>query len=262
MEDLKQLVKIAGPKMIPFLKSVCVYFAFGAHNSHGEYWTTALKCAPIVSLIVFIVLYGNQLPKRSTYAHNILLGLVFSCGGDALLNHGHFAAGMAVFGIAQIFYILAFQTQSLKLWIAGILYSGGIATVFFLRKKLESTILIGLPIYTFLLLTMCWRSIVRACDPKYNTSALPTICALGSLLFVASDSMIAFDKFNAPIPNSTILIMTTYYAAQFAIALSVIDLREHVNVKPKTGQQNAGLTDNGHVANTSGTSIKSAGKNE
>lgn len=148
-------VPIAGPIMIPFVKTVCMYFALGAHSNNGEYWTTAMKCAPIVSLIIFIVLYESQLPKRwvpfkpeticqtndlyicwpcrvsihrSTYAHNILLGLGFSCLGDALLNHGHFAPGMATFGIAQIFYILAFQTQSLKLWIAGILYSGGIAS--------------------------------------------------------------------------------------------------------------------------------------
>lgn len=73
--------------------------------------------------------------NRSTYAHNILLGLVFSCIGDGLLNHDYFAPGMAAFGIAQIFYIIAFQTQLLKLWIAGFLYAGGIASMYIRRTE-------------------------------------------------------------------------------------------------------------------------------
>lgn len=56
--------------------------------------------------------------------------------------------------------------------------------------------------------------------------------------------------------------MATYYAAQFAIALSVVDLREHANLKPNTSQPDAGPTDNGNVANTSGTSKKSTLKHD
>lgn len=66
---------------------------------------------------------------RSTYAHNILLGLMFSCLGDALLNHNQFAQGMTAFGTAQIFYIQAFKFEPLKLWIAAVLYAGGLASM-------------------------------------------------------------------------------------------------------------------------------------
>lgn len=260
-----QVLSIAGVKMIPFVKSVTVYFALGAYRYPDEKWATLAKCAPIVFLIVFIVMYGNALPRRSTYAHNILLGLVFSCIGDGLLNHDYFAPGMAAFGIAQIFYIIAFQTQLLKIWIACVLYAGGITTVLLLRQKLEPTILIGLPIYTFLLLTMCWRSIVRACDPKYNTSSAATICAVGSVLFVISDTLIAFDRFNAPIPNSTILIMLTYYMAQFAITLSIVDIRQHTNSKLETdniGLPNIDSIDNSNITNVHRSEKKSTRKNK
>lgn len=49
----------------------------------------------------------------------ILLGLVFSCGGDALLNINLFPFGMISFGVAHVFYISAFGWQPRK-WILGV----------------------------------------------------------------------------------------------------------------------------------------------
>lgn len=45
----------------------------------------------------------------------------------------------------------------------------------------------------------------------------------GGILFATSDALLAFDRFVAPLVHSQILVMTTYYAAQFLIALSVVD---------------------------------------
>lgn len=59
--------------MVPFFKAVCVYFVLDAHNQDGEYWTTILKCAPIVALIVFILLQRMDITKR----YQILLGFFF-----------------------------------------------------------------------------------------------------------------------------------------------------------------------------------------
>lgn len=57
----------------------------------------------------------------------VLWGLIFSCGGDALLNVGLFPHGMALFGAAQIFYIRSFGWKPLKFWIGAIAYLAGIA---------------------------------------------------------------------------------------------------------------------------------------
>lgn len=56
--------KAAGPKLIPFFKAVCVYFLLNAHNQNGEYWTTVLKCAPIIGLILFILLHGAHVLNK------------------------------------------------------------------------------------------------------------------------------------------------------------------------------------------------------
>jgi uncharacterized membrane protein YhhN len=39
----------------------------------------------------------------------------------------------------------------------------------------------------------------------------------GACLFIASDSLIAVNRFIAPVPNSSLLIMVTYYPAQLLI---------------------------------------------
>lgn len=226
MDDFKQLIKNTGLKMAPFTAAVGVYFYFEAYKNHGKTWATFLKCAPIVCLMLFILLHGIASSKRS-HMHKILFGLIFSCIGDALLNHNMFPHGMGAFGIAQIFYVLAFGFRPLKLWIGIILYAGGVAAISVLHKNLDSIILIGLPIYTVLLITMCWRSIARAIGAQQRNYALEVICAIASILFVVSDSLIAFDQFHAPIKNSTFWIMTTYYAAQFGIALSVAELQSN-----------------------------------
>jgi uncharacterized membrane protein YhhN len=52
-----------------------------------------------------------------------------------------------------------------------------------------------------------------------DTAAL--LAMAGALLFIASDSILALDKFRASIPQRDLLIMSTYYGALLLIAWSV-----------------------------------------
>ena len=47
---------------------------------------------------------------------------------------------------------------------------------------------------------------------------------LGAASFVASDSILAFDKFHAPIEKSSFFIMLTYLVAQYLIVVGIIRL--------------------------------------
>lgn len=154
-------IKIAGPKMVPFLKSVTIYFLLVTADHRGKVWSTVLKCAPIICLMIFALLYGIKFFKEFNYAHKILLGLIFSCLGDALLNWNLFPHGMGAFSIAQIFYITAFGFKPLRLGIGLLMYVGGAGFVMFLHENLDSILIIGLPVYTTLLLTMSWRALAR-----------------------------------------------------------------------------------------------------
>lgn len=87
-------------------------------------------------------------------------------------------------------------------------------------KNLDGILLFGVPIYCILLMTTGWRAAARV----QSTQNLPKlICAFGAIMFCISDFLIAFNKFYMPITHAQILVMVTYYAAQFGLAMSTID---------------------------------------
>ena len=86
-----------------------------------------------------------------------------------------------------------------------------------------------MPIYGALLMTMCWRAASRASSP------LTLLTALGCLLFVVSDALIAVHHFHTHLEKFQVLVMTTYYAAQFAITLTTTEIFRDERIKRKLG---------------------------
>ncbi|KAM8707126.1 hypothetical protein ACLKA7_011258 [Drosophila subpalustris] len=213
--------KLQSLKLAPFFLSVVLYFALVRRDPQGETWTTVLKCLPIVALMLYVLIKGFALNKHYRRSQLILLGLIFSCGGDALLNVNLFPFGMVSFGVAHIFYISAFGWRPLN-WILGLcLYVPVTVFVIFVAKYLDEILIIGVPIYCALITTMLWRASARALDAK---SFLAIFCAVGATLFVISDALIAVTMFlSVALPGARLQIMITYYIAQFAIALSTAD---------------------------------------
>lgn len=221
MNDFGQFAKAQSPKLLPFLATLVLYFSLVRKDPRGELWTTVLKCLPIVALMFYVVAKGISLKKEYRRSLWILLGLVFSCGGDALLNINLFPFGMISFGVAHVFYISAFGWKPVKWLIGSVLFVAVSLFVYFVHKNLDEILIIGVPIYCYLITTMLWRSLARAVDSR---NFLTIFCAIGAILFVISDALIAVTMFvGVPLPFARLQIMITYYAAQFAIALSTAD---------------------------------------
>lgn len=108
--------------------------------------------------------------------------------------------------------------MSISIFIIFFIYPKKAVAVLF--KNISGVLIYGLPIYTLLLLTMAWRSVARI----EKARVLQILCGLGGISFVISDTLIAFSMFYGHIPYSKILIMSTYYFAQFGISLSVLDV--------------------------------------
>jgi uncharacterized membrane protein YhhN len=47
------------------------------------------------------------------------------------------------------------------------------------------------------------------------------LAAIGAVLFMVSDSLLAWDRFAGGVPARALLVLGTYYAAQWCIARSV-----------------------------------------
>ena len=90
----------------------------------------------------------------------------------------------------------------------------------------------ALPFYGLLLLTMSWRALAKANSP------LTFVTGVGSLLFVVSDALIAIHKFYAPLEHFQLLVMSTYYAAQFGITLTTAEIFTDERRKWKMEQMN------------------------
>ena len=72
-------------------------------------------------------------------------------------------------------------------------------------------------IYMLVILTMAWRALNRWAANRGRQEAL---AAVGAILFVASDSMIAINRFQGRFRLAELLILATYFVAQWMIALS------------------------------------------
>lgn len=176
-------------------------------------------------LTMFIILWMATVvaqPKYSHYFWFIMGGLIFCLAGDILLMlpSDRFIAGLISFLAGHIFYILAFTSGK------GFTFSLEIMFPFVFLEILIYGILVRrlnkmkLPvfIYTTVIVIMAWQSWER-----WNVmgSIATLLAAIGAVLFLISDGLLAINRFRKEYPYAHVLILSTYYGAQCLIALSV-----------------------------------------
>ena len=164
-----------------------------------------------------------RFPSVKTKTHWLMLaGLFFCMLGDGLLIW--FVVGLSAFLIGHLFYMSAFFTrwQFSPLRLASILpiaiysFIMGRELVTALQNDGNNGLVIPVIAYIIVISLMLWSAVMTA-----NKSAMA-----GSLLFVISDSILSWNMFVSDIAYSNVLIMTTYYAAQFLIARSIAGFRQ------------------------------------
>lgn len=179
----------------------------------------------LIPFLISIVAISDKFSTQKI----LLFALFFSWIGDVLLlfsdKHSlFFIFGLVAFLIAHLIYIFLFQKQTkinnnkiyLQFSPIVVIYLLGILSI--LWSSLNE-MKIPVTIYAFVISTMLLMSIKAYFEWKKPASLLVLI---GAVLFVISDSILAFNKFYTPIPMSSFLIMSTYLAAQFFIVKSVL----------------------------------------
>ena len=79
-------LKSVGPKLVPFLKTVAVFFVLFGETSSVTFFCCMIKCLPVLMLIHFVLLDGVNMTEAYAYTRKIFTGLIFSVIGDALLG--------------------------------------------------------------------------------------------------------------------------------------------------------------------------------
>lgn len=173
--------------------------------------------------MIFIILIALQsnFPASSFYRYAIIAGLLFSLAGDIflMLPRDRFIPGLVSFLIAHLFYIAAFWFEggrALSAWsvIPFLIYGGlMLSTLWRDLGKMRLPVMI----YMLAILMMGWTAASRLLVTGERGSML---AFTGALLFIASDSMLAIDRFRGRFKGAQAYILTTYFAAQWLIALS------------------------------------------
>ena len=215
-----------GPRLIPFLKGVVIYFVAWLPVEYPSIISAVIKCLPILWLIYFVGSQGVTFEERHDYQRRVFVGLIFSCIGDALLiwHEHHFVTAMIAFGIAHISYIRAFGFSRPYSWLKGIPFMiAYIYAMYMFYPGLNGILKPGVFIYVFILVSMGWRAVATV-DILENVWSWTSLAGcMGAIMFLISDGIIGISKFVCPIPMSRVIIMSSYYAAQVLIAVSAVN---------------------------------------
>lgn len=176
-----------------------------------------------IGLIIVMALVTFASPSPA-YKWAILIGLLFSLAGDILLMipEDLFLCGLIAFAIAQVAYIAAFSSsggfyRDFRSAVALLLYGVLMAALMWSGLR-EDGVLIPALIYLAVILTMVWQAYGQWRQQPETRSML---AFTGALLFVASDSFLAANRFAFDLGQlAPILILGTYYPAQWLIAQS------------------------------------------
>lgn len=198
-----------------------------------DYIAWFIKPFLIPFLLLGVFFYGNFPSKKF-----LLTALTFSWIGDIILlfadrDEMYFIVGLIAFLISHVVYIITFSKQ-LKIR----------------KQKNKAIFWIGVTVIIVYLLTMLTILLPSLGDLKIPVFVYALVIStmllfafkgfliweepanwyilLGAIIFVSSDSILAFDKFyvGASIMQAPFLIMVTYLLAQYLIVKGILNLNQ------------------------------------
>ncbi|MEI3854347.1 MULTISPECIES: lysoplasmalogenase [Ensifer] len=181
---------------------------------------------PTATLLLLVVVLRNLASSSRAYGTAVAIGLIFAAAGDVflMLPGDYFLAGLVCFLLTHCAYIFAL-TRDVRFAdhrgvfaffaLVALLVVGGLWT------SLPSPMRIPVVIYALALGAMAAQAISRArqlSGTPQRTAA--RFAAYGGLLFLISDTVLAYGRFRWDIPLNALWVLGTYYAAQWFFARS------------------------------------------
>lgn len=186
----------------------------------------------LLPFLLYLVYSFENFPSKKI----LLTALLFSWIGDIILMFAdkgelYFIFGLVAFLISHIMYIIVFNKQ-LKTEIyknkAFFLMGIGVVLVYLITMitlLLPSLGELKVPViaYAIIISTMLLFAFKGS---LYWRNPANIYILLGAIIFVASDSILAINKFYTTLPFASFWIMTTYLAAQFCITSGILCLNK------------------------------------
>ena len=203
-------------KILPLLTLASAVLAILALDTlHWPYELgVVLKALTTVLVIAWAWPRGRARPLVRRF---VLVGLLASLVGDVVLMiPGGFVPGLLAFLAAHLAYLWAFtRVQRFAGWplafvVYGLIAAGVLA---YLWRGIAAPLQVPVFAYVLCLASMAAQTLVIA-RREPEARAL----AFGGLMFFCSDGLLALNKFAGPVPLAALLVLPTYWAAQWCIA--------------------------------------------
>lgn len=176
---------------------------------------------PLTLVLIILVALQTKFGTPGAYKSLVVAGLLFSLAGDVflMLPRERFVQGLISFLLAHVFYVAALTAGGARrpsLWAGVPLVVYGVLMLGLLWPRL-GRLRWAVAAYVAVILLMAWQAASRwlVAGPAGGGLA-----AAGALLFVASDSLLAWNRFRGSFRAAQALVLGTYFAAQWLIALS------------------------------------------
>ena len=199
------------------------------------WWAIHVVSKPAMLILLSVWFFLNSRVYGNRFTLLVQAGLFFSLVGDIALmftarDEFFFLIGLAMFLIAQLCYMVAFALNisdakapwqgmlipvlcSLPVLAFAYWYSG------FLMPRVDSDITPAIWAYLLVISGMFCTAAFRW-QRTYKRSWL--LVLIGALVFIASDTLLSYDRFISELEHGPLLILSTYAIAQLLIAIGCV----------------------------------------
>lgn len=196
--------------------------------------TLVFICKPLMLVVLSSWFFFNSRRVGDRFTLLIQAGLFFSLIGDVALMFQHvdqfnFLIGLGAFMLAQLCYAMAFMHNIVEVGMArgllvsillsvlimayGYFFASGLMP--FVDEGIELPVIIYAIAISFMGVSAAWRF-----GRTFLRSFLMVM--IGAAFFIASDSLLATNRFHRPLDHATWSVMLTYAIAQVLIAAGAL----------------------------------------
>ena len=210
-------------------------------GSVGWQWVHWI-CKPLATVLIFLLAWRAVPALSLHYRRWILAGMACSLLGDILLMlpRDLFVAGLLAFLGGHVCFLVALLGDS-RFGVRQPLLFGCVAygaiNLYLLWPAIAAPLRLPVVVYVLVLASMAGQALVRARQFARRGDAQARSArraAIGALLFMLSDSLLAWNRFDGPMPLAALWVLATYYLSLWWIARSVA--REGSIVEADTSQ--------------------------
>jgi alkylglycerol monooxygenase len=201
------------------------------------------KPLTMVLAMAAVILHGRGIADTANPARTgrwaarapwLLAALAASLAGDVfLMLEGFFIPGLIAFLLAHMAYTVLFgqDTSWPAAKRAGLIFATVGAIVYAVLWTGGLPASLRIPVGAYILAIVIMASVAMGRAQRLN--GMPArLVAVGTVLFMASDATLAFNRFVSPVPLAQAWVLGTYYAAQCLIVMGMLRSDRRAEVQP------------------------------